>query len=794
MNKIFMIFGLLGASAAAYAQTGILKGRILNADGAPAAQVTLRLDHHNEEISTDEQGRFTMEADAGKHKLYVHAVGAQSRSVEFTISDEQTLMLDDIQLKKGNTDLDEVVIGANRQSYTADKTSNSLKLQTPLLEIPQNIQVVTGKVLADQQVTSMSDGVLRNVSGANRQEHWGDLYTNITMRGSQIQAFRNGFNVVNSFWGPLTEDLSMVDHIEFVKGPAGFMLANGDPSGLYNVVTKKPTGETKGEASLMMGSYDFYRASLDLDGKLSKDGKLLFRLNLAGQKKGSFRPNEFNDRYTVAPVISYQISDRTRLTAEYTYQRANMTDVGSYYVFSTEGYATLPRNFTAVPPGLAPTNINDHSLYLTLNHRLSDDWKLTVQAAYFNYNQTGSSMWPADVLPGGKMIRSVGIWDAKSQMTLGQAFLNGKVQTGAVTHRILAGLDVGTKNYLADWSRSYPLDSAGAPFDTKNPVYGVPDLGYPKFDRTLSLDQRATAGGGIIDQHYTGIYVQDELGFFNDRLRLTLAARYTTVTQSAYGAAGESANRFTPRAGLSYSIDRNTAVYALYDQAFVPQSGILVGGKAASPITGSNIEAGVKRDWFDGKWNTTLSVYRIMKDHEITGIPNSQFSMEIGQKLAQGVEFDLRGTIFPGFSVIANYAYTDAKVNKVNAGVGESIAYEGQRVAGSNRHTVNTWLSYKVQSGVLEGLGISGGFTWLGDRATGSYSKTEPEQNLPDYFKLDGGLFYEAGKIRLTLNVFNILDTYLYSGAYYSNYFSNPAYSWQAEAGRNWRLGVSYRF
>ncbi|WP_431241224.1 hypothetical protein ACQ9BO_14030 [Flavobacterium sp. P21] len=104
------------------------------------------------------------------------------------------------------------------------------------------------------------------------------------MRGSQIQAFRNGFNVVSSFWGPLTEDMSFVDHIEFVKGPAGFMLSSGDPSGLYNVVTKKPTGVTKGEVSVLGGSYDFYRVSLDLDGKLDKKGKLLYRFNGAAQK------------------------------------------------------------------------------------------------------------------------------------------------------------------------------------------------------------------------------------------------------------------------------------------------------------------------------------------------------------------------------------------------------------------------------------------------------------------------------------------------------------------------------
>jgi iron complex outermembrane receptor protein len=795
MKKIFIIFGVMCSSIAVYAHSGKIKGKVLNADGTPATQVTVTLGDASAETTTDNNGLFEIDAEPGKHKLVIHAVGIKSKTVAIEVNEDETLAVADIQLTKAATTLDEIVVGANRQSYTADKTSNSLRLQTPLLEIPQNIQVVTAKVLADQQVTSMSDGVLRNVSGANRQEHWGDMYTNITMRGSQIQAFRNGFNVVNSYWGPLTEDMSMVDHIEFVKGPAGFMLANGDPAGLYNVVTKKPTGETKGEASIMMGSYDLYRAALDLDGKLSKNGKLLYRLNIAGQNKNSFRANEFNDRYTFAPVISYQIDDNTKLTAEYTFQKAKMSDVGSFYVFSTEGYATLPRDFSSLPAGLEPTTINDQSIYLTLDHKFNDNWKATVQTAYFNYQQKGSSMWPADVFSDGTMMRSVGIWDAKSEMTLAQAFLNGNVKTGSISHRILAGLDMGTKNYMADWSQSHNLDAQDAPFDTKNPNNGVPGNGYPAFDRSLNLEARAAAGGGLITQQYTGLYAQDEIGFFEDKLRLTLAGRYTYVTQSAWGGKPESAKHFTPRVGLSYSVTNNTALYALYDQAFVPQSGVLINGDAAKPITGNNTEFGIKRDWFGGKWNTTVSVYRILKNHEIIGVGNNTgLSMEIGQKLAQGIEFDLRGTLFPGFSVVANYAYTDAKISKVNEGVNAADVVEGQRIAGSNKHTVNTWLTYKIQEGALQGLGIAGGFTYLADRATGSYSKVNPEENLPDYFKLDGGLFYESNKIRVTLNLMNILDTYLYSGAYYSNYFSNPAYSWQAEAGRNWRLGVSYRF
>jgi iron complex outermembrane receptor protein len=794
---LLLSFTLLGTIV--YAQTGKIKGIIKTSDQQPAPFVNILIKGTTKGVTTDQAGQFEIRnVNGGNYILSISSVGHEPQEIPVEVIAGQTIAVPEITLSESSQALDEVIVNGTR-SYKEDRLSSSLRLTTPLIETSQNIQIVTGKVLSDQQVISMSDGVIRNVSGANRVEHWGDLYTNISMRGSQIQAFRNGFNVVSSYWGPLTEDMSFVDHIEFVKGPAGFMLANGDPSGLYNVVTKKPTGITKGEASITLGSYDLFRTSLDLDGKLNRTGKLLYRLNVAAQNKNSFRAYEYNNRYSFAPVISYQIDQKTKLTAEYTLQHAKMSDVGSYYVFSTEGYATLPRNFTTLSPGLTPTKINDHSVFINLQHELNEDWKLTAQTSYFNYQQTGSSMWPSAVNTDGTMIRSVGIWDAKSEMTMAQVFLNGNIQTGTVRHRILTGLDMARKDYMADWGQSHALDSAGGEFNTQNPVYGIPNNGYPAFDRALSLEARALNTGGLINSRYSGFYVQDELGFFENRLRLTLAGRYTYVSQATWGGAPITSKHITPRLGLSYSVNNQTSVYALYDQAFLPQAGRLANGGKVKPITGNNIEFGVKRDWLEGKWNTTLSVYRIIKNNELTTDPNSPnpnnpYSIEIGEKIAQGMEFDVRGELVKGLSMIANYAYTDAKVTKVNSGVPESAAIEGQRIAGSNKHTMNGWLNYKIQGGALKGIGASGGFTYMLDRATQTYSTTNKEQNLPDYFRLDGGLFWEGDKMKVAANVFNLLDKYLYSGAYYTGYFASPVYSWQAEAPRNYRLSISYKF
>ncbi len=683
--------------------------------------------------------------------------------------------------------LDEVVVTGTIEK----QTSPSLRLTTRLLDVPQNIQIVSNDILKSQQVISMSDGLVRNVSGLVRMEHWGDMYTNIAARGSQLQAFRNGFNVVNSYWGPLTEDMSYVDRIEFVKGPAGFMMANGDPSGLYNVVTKKPTGVNKGEASLTMGSFNLYRTTLDMDGRLSKNGKLLYRINLAAQNKNSHRANEYNDRYSIAPVISYQIDNKTKLTLEYAYQRANMSNVGSFYIFSPENFATYDVGFTTLPAGMEGTKITDHSMFINLTHDINKNWKITAQASHFRYKQVGSSLWPTTVNPDGTMIRNIGIWDAQSRMTMGQVYLNGDVKTGFVHHKILAGLDMSNKSYMADWGQSYNLDSANAPFDPKNPNLGIPGAGFPVFDRETPLRQRAYAVGGIQEQTYTALYLQDELGFFKDKVRLTLAGRYTDLRQSYNGT--DTAKHFTPRVGLSVSVDKFTSVYALYDQAFLPQSGIKTDGSKVQPITGNNMEVGIKRDWFGGKWNTGLTAYRIVKNNELiadpTAAPTSGLSIEMGQKLAQGIEFDLRGTIVRGLSVTANYAFTESKILKVADGV--TTMKVGDVVPGYAKHTANLWVSYRVAKGALKGFGVSAGTTYLGGRETYWDASPDPAKTIKDYTRVDAGLSWEGKKMYINANVFNLLDEYLYSGSYYAWL---KAYNWQTEAPRNYRLTIGYRF
>jgi len=777
MQKLLLLL-LLFISTQIIAQTGNIEGSVLTKDGRPAEFVNLILAGTQKTAIVNQQGTFVIEGvKPGTHNLVASFVGLNTQSKSVVVEAGKTVKADFV-LTENSKELTEVVVTANPSKYVADYPSVSLRLKTPLLEVPQNIQIVTKQIIQDQQLFDMLEGITRNVSGARRMEHW-DNYALIYMRGSQIAAFRNGMNVT-MLWSPQPEDMSMVERIEFVKGPAGFMLSNGEPSGFYNVVTKKPTGITKGEVGMTVGSFNTYRATLDLDGKLDKTGKLLYRLNVLGQSKGSQRENEFNNRISVAPVIKYQLNDRTSLTAEYTYQKNTMSMIGSNYSFSAKGYGDLPVSFTSAEANMPPTTLTENSAFLTMVHHLDDNWKFTGQIAYINSKQIGQSMWPTGFSANKDTLkRAMSIWDYQGESKVGQFFVNGDIQTGFAKHRILTGLDMGDKSFFHDWAQSAALKG----LDIYNPVYGqISASEYPVFDRSLSLQQR----GVHYRQSYVGYYAQDEIGMFNDKLRLTLAGRYTTATDLDPYSGSIDASKFTPRFGLSYSIDKNTSAYGVFDEAFVPQAGSEFSGKSFKPITGNNIEFGLKREWFGGNWVTALSLYQITKNNVLTSDPNHMnFSIQLGQTQTKGVEFDVRGQITDNLNLTANYAYTDGVVTKDTDPAKVNIA-----IPGVSSHIANGWLNYRFSDKTLKGLGLSLGAQYQGGR-TSWYVFDGTQQNLPDYFRLDGAISYQLNKFSIALNVNNITSKYLYSGAYYN---WGGFYYWQSEPLINTRLNITYKF
>lgn len=794
----------------------MIKGIVLTSDGQPAPYVSVQIKNRNRGTTTDQKGQFVFKKlQAGKYILQVSLVGHETIEQEVEVAADNMVAVS-IQIKASGKQLEEVIVGGGKNKYKVDQVSGSLRLQTPLLEVPQNIQVVTAQALADQQVFDIVDGITRNVSGASRVGHWDNQYAQIRMRGSKIPSFRNGMNIEAS-WGPTAEDASMIERIEFVKGPAGFMLANGEPGGFYNVVTKKPTGQTKGSATLSVGSFSTYRAAIDLDGKLSKDGKLLYRLNLAAQQKDFYTKYNYSNRYVFAPSLTYLVDDNTSLTFEYTYQASKYLGNGNYQ-FSPKGFADegISNDFFYGDPSMEPGKLKDHSMYVYLDHKINEKWKLHAQVAYFNFSMIANSTWASAIYANGDMPRYWSIGDEAGENRFGQFSFTGEERTGKIRHRILAGADFGNKKFWGDFRTLNPdikfgkiinpnggRDSIVPVFNVYNPRYGLPMDSFPKIDRSQDIRTRAgaTTYGTVVS--YGSVYVQDELGFLNDKLRLSLAGRFTySETVGKTRTATIKHKVLTPRVGLSYSINNQMSVYGLYDQSFVPVPGADWQGTPFEPIRGNNLEAGVKKDWMNGRWRSTVSVYTITRENALVADPDpshvvdgKSFQAQLGETKTKGVEVDLSGEIVRGLNATINYAYTDSKISKEKPGTDPAKTTIGNITANTARNITNAWLQYRLRDGALEGLGASAGVQWMTGRAIGT-SKTA---NFPDYFRADGGLSYQKGNYSLSILVNNFLDNrkLLTAGsitAANSNPGGIPYYSYIVEARRSFRMSLTYRF
>ncbi|MBB6271481.1 iron complex outermembrane receptor protein [Pedobacter cryoconitis] len=804
-KKLLSLIFILFLSTQLFAQhTGSVKGRITTSDGTVADGVTVKLKGTTFGAVTEENGSYSIrKVPAGEYTLVVSAIGLYPKEKQITVTRETVIA--DFSLNENKSQLKDVQISTNKK-YKVEKVSSSLRLQTKLLELPQNIKVVTSQLMADQMAFDIVDGVTRNVSGAVRVGHWDAQYANILMRGFSIPAFRNGMNLKTP-WGPLADDAATIDRIEFVKGPAGFMMANGEPGGLYNIVTKKPTGMNQSSVSLSAGGYNLARAAVDLDTRLSADGKLLFRLNVAAQTKGSFNKYNYNDKYVIAPVISYQIDSNTKVTAEYTHQHVEALALGNYG-FSPKGFGDTDPSFFVGDPSLDPNKLNDHNLTLYFNHKFNKDWTFNAQAAYLNYSLVGSSVWPSMIAANGDMKRGLNISEELAINKNIQFSVQGEFKTGEIVHRVLGGMDMGNLKTWGDFSStSQPdLQLANGTFNIYNPVYGIPAANIPVFDRSRSIQVRSGANTYATNSTYTGAYLQDELRFLNEKLRLTLAGRFTHAeTVGKTNATEMSDNAFTPRVGLSYSITKDFSAYTLYDQSFIPQSQASrsATGEVFKPVTGNNIEFGLKKDWFEGKWNSTFSIYKIKKKNVLTpdpayplGDPNN-FMVQLGEVESKGIEFDLVGEIARGLNLTLNYAYTDPKVTR-DENKDPAKNATGTYLANTAKHITNGWLSYRYRnaSSIFNGIGFAGGYQMQFRRYAGSGPTQIP---FADYIRFDAGISYVKGKFEITGLVSNLLDRKLFTQGSYTKLAKETAtavsyYTYIYEVPRNGRISVKYKF
>ncbi|MEH2335706.1 TonB-dependent receptor plug domain-containing protein [Nostoc sp.] len=214
----------------------------------------------------------------------------------------------------------ELVVTGEQDTYRVTDGSTATKTDTPLRDIPQSIQVVPRQVLEDRQVTTLAEA-LRNVPGvAQGSDSSRSVYEVPLIRGffAGFDIKRNGLtnqsNLNQSF------DRANIDRVEVLKGPASVLYGQGSLGGVINYITKQPLRDPYYAVEASLGSFNFYRSAIDLSGPLNPSKTVLYRLNLTAQTTESFLDFYDQQRYIVAPVISWQLGDRTKITFTSEYQ------------------------------------------------------------------------------------------------------------------------------------------------------------------------------------------------------------------------------------------------------------------------------------------------------------------------------------------------------------------------------------------------------------------------------------------------------------------------------------------
>ncbi len=208
--------------------------------------------------------------------------------------------------------------------YSLPNASTATKTDTPIMNTPVNIQVVSKALMNDQQDTNIVEALTKNVSGVQAEHGSGNIYENFIIRGfsADSNVYRNGLRRgMNNF------DPANIDQLEVLKSPAAMLYGRGQPGGMVNYVTKKGLNKPYYSLQQQFGTYDQYRTTVDATGPLDEAGTLSYRFNGSYQDMGSFKDFINDQRVFIAPTLSYKPNDRfeANFELEYKHEKRLMT-------------------------------------------------------------------------------------------------------------------------------------------------------------------------------------------------------------------------------------------------------------------------------------------------------------------------------------------------------------------------------------------------------------------------------------------------------------------------------------
>lgn len=642
--------------------------------------------------------------------------------------------------------------------YQPLNTSTATLTNMPMLDIPQVVNTVSDKVLADQNATTL-DEALYNVSNVVQTNTLGGTQDAFVRRG--FGANRDGSIMTNGLRTVLPRSFNAAtERVEVLKGPASTLYGILDPGGLINVVTKRPEKTFGGSISATSSSFGGGTGQVDVTGPI--DGtRLAYRLTGEYQDEDYWR-NFGNERSTfIAPSLTWFGDDAT-VSVLYSHRDYKTPfDRGTIFDLNTKKAVDVDRK-TRFDEPFNVTDGQSDLAQLNAEYRLNSQWTAKFDYSYSQdkYSDNQARVMAYDSKTGTLTRRVDATQGSTQRMHSTRADLQGNVDIAGFYNEILTGVSYENYDLLrTDMMRCKNVKG----FNIYNPVYG-------KLDECTTVS--AADSDQTLKQESYSAYAQDAL-YLTDKWIAVAGLRYQYYTQ--YAGKGRPFNvntdsrdeQWTPKLGLVYKLTPAVSLFANYSQTFMPQSSIASYIGDLPPETSNAYEVGAKFDLFDGV-TANIALFDIHKRNVLytESIGGETIAKTAGRVRSQGVEVDLAGSLTENTNIIASYGYTDAKVL-------EDPDYAGKPLPNVPRHTGSLFLTYDIHNAFAGNTLTLGG----GGHGVSRRSATNgADYYLPGYFVADAFAAYKMKlqyPVTLQVNVKNLFDKTYYTSSIATNNLGN---------------------
>lgn len=692
-----------------------------------------------------------------------------------------------------------IVVTGTRETDAGYRAANSLsatRTDTPLINVPQSITVVTVRNIQDRAANSIADAVayvpgVQSSQGENNRD-------TLVLRGNTMTGdfFVDGVrDDVQTF-----RDLYNIERLEVLRGPNAMIFGRGGIGGVINRVTKVADWTPRLGGRIEAGSYEYLRGTVDVDRPLGET--VAFRLTGVWQEAGGFRDDTHFDRWGVNPTLALRIGDATLVSAGYEHFRddrtaergvpaqARINGIGPNDVI--EPLAT-PRSTVFGDPAHSPTFTDTDAATLALAHDFSDRISLRSRLRYADYRKFYQNIFPGAVsaaaltnpagLPAGTYaagtIVQINAYNNRQLRTnlFDQTDLNARFGTGGIEHTLLLGFELGrqrTENVRFEGFFPTPANAAGV-----QAIFAP--VAQPNIRRgDVIWRQIATSGNNLGIARVAGLYTQDQIefapwlqavvGIRYDRFSIRFHDRRSAAFRTAGGVTSPeyydiTNNLWSPRLGLILKPVPQASIYAAFSRTYQPRAGdqlasINLANSVFDPERFDNEEIGVKWDLLPSL-NLSAALYQLNRTNVIVPDPNNVGqNILAGAQRQRGIELALVGNITARWSVQGGYAYQDgAFTQRISATVPA-----GNRPANLPKHSASLWTRYN-----LGRLGLGAGVIHQSSR----FAATDNLVRLPAYTRVDAALFYDlSAHLRAQLNVENVFDAHYFINADSNNNIS----------------------